>query len=171
MDDKEIINRVEQSDLLQIDIEDFYPAGERVLFDMKDVLFQELVLREKDFRAFVKKNDWTQYQDQFVGVYCSNDAVVPMWAYMLVSSELMPYAKKVVFGDKEDVEKAIYTDVFNDLNSDDYQDKKIIIKGCGRKNLPQSIYIDFFNRLQPHAKSIMFGEACSAVPIFKKKKA
>jgi hypothetical protein len=165
----EIINRVEKSAIEQVNLDDFYPKGERVAFDLKNVLVNEMVLIEKDFRAFVKNNDWSVYQDKYVYVICSADAIVPLWAFMLVVSTIKPYAKKVVMGNSQDLEKAIFNDIFDALDFTEYEDKSVIVKGCGHHPIPESIFVDFTNRLQDVAKNIMFGEACSAVPLFKKK--
>ncbi|WP_298556617.1 DUF2480 family protein [uncultured Algibacter sp.] len=165
----EIINRVANSKLITIDLEDFYPEGKRVLFDIKDWLFEGFVLREKDFRTQVAEFDWSQYQDNYVALTCSSNAIIPGWAYMLLSIQLEPYAKKVIVGDLENLETSIYQDIINNLNVIDYKDKPIIIKGCSNKPVPKNAYIMLSAKLQPLAKSIMYGEACSSVPLFKKK--
>ena len=165
----EIVNRVEKSGLLQVNLDDYYPKGERATFDLKNLLVNELILIEKDFRAFVKENDWSIYQDQYVHVVCSADAIVPLWAFMLVSSTIQPYAKKVVMGNRQDLEKAIFNDIFDALDFAEFDDKNVIVKGCGHHPIPESVFVDFTYRLQNHAKNIMFGEACSAVPLYKKK--
>src|SRR5690606_26125007 len=128
------------------------------------------ILIEKEFRAFVKENDWSVYQGQYVNVICSADAIVPLWAFMLVVSNIQPFAKKVVMGSKQDLEKAIFNDVFDALDFSQFDDKNVIVKGCGKHPIPESVFVDFTYRLQNHAKNMMFGEACSAVPLFKKKK-
>lgn len=165
----EIVNRVEKSGLEQVNLDDFYPKGERVSFDLKNVLVNEMVLIEKDFREFVKNNDWSIYQDKYVYVICSADAIVPLWAFMLVVSCIKPYAKKVVMGNNQDLEKAIFNDIFDVIDFTEFADKSVIVKGCGKHPIPESIFVDFTNRLQDVAKNIMFGEACSAVPLYKKK--
>ena len=165
----EIINRVANSKLVTIDLEDFYPEGKRVLFDLKDWLFQELVLREKDFRQFVSDHDWSQYQDNYVAITCSADAIIPAWAYMLVTIHLQPYAKKVVIGSLEELETLVYQNIISNLDNEDYKDKPIIVKGCSKKPVPISAYSMLTAHLKPVAKSIMFGEACSFVPLFKRK--
>jgi len=165
-----ITNRVENSSLIQVNLDEYYPAGERILFDLKNCLKDELALIEKDFRAFVVQNDWTLYKDKYVGIICSADAIVPLWAFMLIASKIEPYAKKVVMGDKTEIEKAIYKDIIDNLDFTQFNDATIIVKGCGKYPIPESVFVDFTIKLQGHAKSIMFGEACSAVPLFKRKK-
>ncbi len=165
----EIINRVANSKLVTLDLEDFYPEGKRVMFDIKDWLFEGFVLREKDFRNHVSKFNWDQYQDAYVALTCSTDAIIPGWAYMLLTVHLEPYAKKVVVGDLETLETSVYQDIINDVNIEEYKDKPIIIKGCSNKPVPQNAYILLTNKLKPIAKSIMYGEACSSVPLYKNK--
>ncbi|SFC93170.1 DUF2480 family protein [Algibacter pectinivorans] len=167
MEDK-IINRVANSKLVTLDLEDFYPKGNRVLFDIKDWLFEGFVLREKDFRAQVKTFDWSQYQDAYVALTCSSDAIIPGWAYMFLSIQLEPYAKKTIVGNLDNLETSIYQDIINSMDVSGYKDKPIIIKGCSNKPVPQNAYIMLSNKLQTVAKSIMYGEACSSVPLFKK---
>ena len=167
---EEIINRVENSSLIQVSLDEFYPEGERVLFDIKDFLKDEIALIEKDFRAKLKETNWTEYKGKYVGIICSVDAIVPLWAHMLVATYLKPEAKKVVFGNKEALEKAIFQDVFLELDFEQFKDATMIVKGCGKYPIPESVVVDFTIRLQDYAKSIMFGEACSAVPLFKKRK-
>ncbi|MEP3838843.1 MAG: DUF2480 family protein [Algibacter sp.] len=164
----EIINRVANSKLVTIDLEDYYPKGNRVLFDIKDWLFEGFVLREKDFRAQVKAFDWSQYQDAYVALTCSTDAIIPGWAYMFLSIQLEPYAKKTIVGNLDNLETSIYQDIINTIDVSDFKNKPIIIKGCSNKPVPQNAYIMLSNKLQTVAKSIMYGEACSSVPLFKK---
>lgn len=167
---EEIINRVANSKLKTIDLEDFYPAGNRVVFDIKDWLFEELILREKDFRAHVKNHDWSQYTNAYVALTCSTDAIIPSWAYLLLSTELQPYAKNVVIGNLELLETVVYSEIIQQLDLTEYKDSPVIIKGCSNKPIPPSAYTLLINRVQPIAKSLMYGEACSTVPLFKKKK-
>ena len=166
---EEIINRVAQSKLKVVDLEDYYPIGERFVFDIKDWLFEGLVLREKDFRQQVKDYDWSQHKDQFVALTCSTDAIVPAWAFMLLTIALEPYAEKVCIGDLEVLETTLYQDIINKLDVAPFEDKPVIIKGCAHKPVPVNAYIMLTDRLKPVAKSIMYGEACSSVPLFKKK--
>ena len=165
---EEIINRVANSKLLTFDLEDYYPEGKRVIFDLKDWLFEEFVLREKEFRSRAKEHDWSQYQGSYVALTCSTDAIIPGWAYMLLSTYLNPYAKKVVVGTAEVLETILYADVLKDLDVSQYENRLVIVKGCSRKPVPPNAYIQLINILQPVAKSIMYGEACSSVPLFKK---
>lgn len=165
----EIINRVANSKLVTLNLEDYYPNGKRVVFDIKDWLFEGFVLREKDFRTQVTEFDWSQYQDSYVALTCSSDAIIPAWAFMLLSIHLEPFAKKTLIGDLEALETSIYQDILNHLDVSEYTDKPIIIKGCAKKPVPQNAYIMLSNKLRPIAKSIMYGEACSSVPLYKKK--
>ncbi len=165
----EIINRVANSKLVTVNLEDYYPKGPRVLFDIKDWLFEGLVLREKDFRNQVSEFNWAQYQDSYVALTCSTDAIIPGWAFMLISIQLQPYAKRVIIGDLEALETAIYQDIITNLDVSEFKDMPIIIKGCSKKPVPQNAYIMLANKLKPVAKSIMYGEACSSVPLYKSK--
>lgn len=167
---EEIINRVANSKLITFDLEEIYPDGKRVLFDIKDWLFQELILKEKDFRESVKNYDWSQYKNTFVAVNCSVEAIIPSWAFMLVTSELIPYANKVVVGNLELLETVIYQELIGFLDLKDFANKSVIIKGCAEKPIPASAFAFLIEKLQPISKSIMFGEACSTVPLFKAKK-
>ena len=167
---EEIINRVSKSKLKTFDLEEIYPEGKRVLFDVKDWLFQELILKETEFREFVKNHDWSQYKKSFVAVNCSVDAIIPSWALMLVASELMPFANKVVIGDLELLETAVYQELISFLDFKEFANLPVIIKGCANKPIPNSAYAFLIEKLQPIAKSIMFGEACSTVPLYKSKK-
>ena len=167
---EEIINRVANSKLKTFDLEEIYPEGKRVLFDVKDWLFQELILKEKDFRTSVKNHDWSQYKNSFVAITCSVEAIIPSWAFMLVASEVIPFANKVVIGDLELLETTIYQELISFLDFKDYTDAPVIIKGCANKPIPNSAYAFLIEKLQPIAKSIMFGEACSTVPLYKSKK-
>ena len=168
--EKEIVNKVAESGLITINLEDFYPEGERVVFDMKEHLFEELLLKEKDFREFVKTNDWSKYKDKFVAITCSNDAIVASWAYMLVAGALQPFAKKIVFGNPETLETLLFHDSLLKINAEDYRDQRIIIKGCSDKPVPVSAYVELTSLLRPVVKSIMYGEPCSTVPVYKFKK-
>ena len=167
---EEIINRVANSNLTTIDLEDFYPKGNRIVFDIKDWLYEELILREKDFRESVKNHDWSQYQDSYVALTCSSDAIIPSWAYLLLTVELTPFVKKVVVGDLPLLETVIYQDIINQIDISEYKDKPIIIKGCANKPIPPSAYTLLIEKVKTVAKTIMFGEACSTVPLYKKKK-
>ena len=165
----QILNRVTNSKLITIDLEDFYPEGERLVFDIKEWLFEGLVLREKDFRQRVKIHDWSKYQNYYVALTCSTDAIIPSWAYMLLTTHLNPFAKKILIGDLEMLETSIYQDVIADLDISKFENKSIIIKGCSNKPVPKNAYLFLTSKLMPVAKSIMFGEACSSVPLYKRK--
>lgn len=165
-----IVNKVAQSGLITIDLEEFYPPGERVLFDIKDLLFQGLILREKDFREYIKNEDWSKYKDKYVALICSADAIVPTWAYMLLATHLEPFAKKVVFGNLETLETILYNELLSKIKIEDYKDARIVIKGCGNLPVPKAAYVQITSLLRPVAKSIMYGEPCSTVPLYKKMK-
>lgn len=167
---KEIKNRVAESKLVTVDLEDYYPKGKRVVFDIKDWLFQELILKEKDFREQVKNHNWEQYQDNFVALTCSVDAIIPSWAYLLITSQLSLFTQRIVIGNLIELETSIYQDIISTLPIDAYKDKPIIIKGCANKPIPETAYVQLISKLIPVAKSVMFGEACSTVPLFKSKK-
>lgn len=166
---EEIINRVANSKLKTFDLEDFYPEGKRVIFDIKEWLLEGFVLREKDFRKSAKTHDWSQYQDAFVALTCSSEAIIPGWAYMLLTTYLNPYAKKVVVGSPETLETLLYAEVFNKIDISEYKDQLVIVKGCSRKPVPQNAYLQAIEKLQPVVKSLMYGEACSSVPLYKRK--
>ena len=165
----EIINRVANSKLITFDLEDFYPSGKRVLFDIKDWLLEGLVLRETVFRENALAHDWSQYKDSYVALICSTDAIIPAWAYMLLSTHLNPYAKKTVIGDLQTLETILYTEIIAKLDLSNLTDKPVIIKGCSRKPVPENAYLFLIERLQPVVKSLLYGEACSSVPLFKNK--
>ncbi len=165
----EIINKVSNSKLITLDLEELYPEGERVLFDIKDWLFDQIILKEKDFRASVKSHDWSRYKNTYVALTCSVDAIIPSWAYLLLSSELAPYSKKIVVGNLELLETSLFQNIIQNLSIDSFKEKSIIIKGCAQKPIPPSAFSMLIHKLQPIAKSIMYGEACSTVPLFKKK--
>ncbi|RXP64511.1 DUF2480 family protein [Lutibacter sp. HS1-25] len=166
----EIVNRVANSVLKTIDLEDFYPKGERTILDIKGWLFHELILKENDFREYLKNHDWSQYQNKYVALTCSADAIIPSWAFMLISTYLNLYAKKVVVGDLVNLETSIFQDIINTFSVEEFIGKPVIIKGCANKPIPETAYIQLIEKLQPVVKSIMFGEACSSVPLFKQKK-
>ena len=165
---KEIVNRVANSQLINIDLEDFYPEGERVLFDIKEWLFAEQILKEKDFRKSVKNHNWNTYQNKYIALTCSTEAIIPSWAYLLISVELSPFAKKIVVGNLETLEISIFQEIIDGLPVKNYINKPVIIKGCSNKPIPETAYTLLIARLLPLVKSIMYGEACSSVPLFKK---
>jgi hypothetical protein len=164
-----IINKVAQSGLVTLDPASFYPEGERVIYDIKDNLYMGLILREKDFREFVKGHDWAQYAGKNVGVTCTADAIVPAWAYMLLANRLAPFAREVVFGDEDVLETVLFEKELAKANFEQYRDQRIVLKGCGDIDVPTSAYVELTKRLTPVAKSLMFGEPCSTVPIYKRK--
>lgn len=169
MEEQEIINRVANSVLQVFDLEDYYPEGERVSLDISQWLLEGFVLREKDFRESLKNYDWQQFQDSYVALYCSTDAIVPAWAYMLVTVYLQPYAKAILQGNINDINIQLYRDILSKLDYTEYSGKPVIVKGCSRKPVPQEAYVMALQHLMPVAKSLMFGEACSSVPLYKKK--
>ncbi|MFT5667197.1 MAG: hypothetical protein ACI9DK_001385 [Vicingaceae bacterium] len=165
---EEIVNRVVNSGLITFNLEDIFPEGERVLYDIKENLWQEIALKEKDFREFVKHHDWSTYQDKYVAIYCSVDAIVPTWAYMLLTTKLAPFAKKVVFGNLEELETILFEEAISKVNPNDYIDARVVIKGCSGKLVPPSAYVRVTELLQPVVKVLMYGEPCSTVPLYKK---
>ena len=165
----EIVNRVANSGLVNFDLEAYYPKGQRQLIDLKNWLFEGLILKEKDFRQAVKDYDWAQHQDQYVAIECSANAIVPVWSYMLISNAISPYAKKVVKGNLENLESLIFHELINTLDIIPFKNQRVIVKGCSNLPIPESAYVAITNKLSPVVKSIMYGEACSSVPIYKKK--
>jgi hypothetical protein len=163
----EIINKVANSILVVFDLEDYYPTGIRTQIDISQWLFDGFLLKEKDFRAELKNHDWSQYQDQYVAINCSTDAIVPAWASILVTIQLAPYAAKIINGIVEDLDSSLYEVILSKMDFSIYQDKPIILKGCSKKPVPMRAYILAAQYLQPFARSIMYGEACSAVPLYK----
>lgn len=166
----EIVNRVANSQLVTIDLEDWYPKGERITFDIAQWLYESLILKEKEFRKFVDDYNWSRHEGHYVALTCSADAIVPSWAYLLVSTRLSPYASKVVVGTPDLLETLIYQDIIAALDVKVYGDKPVIIKGCADKPIPATAYIALIEKLQPVVKSLMYGEACSSVPLYKSKK-
>ncbi|PHR10547.1 MAG: hypothetical protein COA40_13890 [Aequorivita sp.] len=167
---EEIINRVANSKLVTFDLEEIYPKGERVSFDISQWLLEGIVLRENSFREEAAQHDWSKYDNKYVALFCSTDAIVPGWAYLLLSLHLAPFAKKITVGTLEELESILFAEVLQNLDVSEYKDKPVIIKGCAHKPIPQNAYVLLAQKLQPIAKSIMYGEACSSVPLFKKSK-
>ena len=164
-----IVNKVTQSSLVTLDPAYFFPAGERIIFDIKDNLFHGLILKEKDFREFIKTHDWEQYTGKFVAVTCTADAVVPAWAYMLLANRMAPFAREVVFGNGDVLETVLFFKRLAQLDIEQYRDQRVVIKGCGDTPVPVSAYVELTRKLTPVVKSLMFGEPCSTVPIYKRK--
>lgn len=163
-----LINRVANSGLVTIELENFYPAGELARFDLKDYLYMELILKEKDFRAALAEHDWEQYRGKHLLVFCSADAIIPVWAYMLVASKVAGVVASVYQGEEAEFIQAYLLAAIDDLKPEDYQDKRLVIKGCSDKPVPAAAYLAVTAKLQPVAKSIMYGEPCSTVPVYKK---
>ena len=170
MDAKPLINRVAASGLITLNLEDFFPAGEIAVFDLKEYLFMELILKEKDFRKALKALDWSQYADKHLLITCSTDAIIPIWAYMLVTVYATPVAKSVFQGAPEEFYKKAFSETLNNLDISPYENKLLVIKGCSGKPVPTAAYVELTRLLQPVVKSIMFGEPCSTVPLYKKPK-
>lgn len=166
---EEIINRVAASALEEFNLEDYFPKEKVVVFDLKPYLFMELILKEKDFRENLQKTDWSVYDGKIVAVTCTTDAIIPMWAYMLVAANLQPYAAEVVFGDEATALKEAFLKRISSIDFNEFADKRVVVKGCGNLPVGEYAYLEITNKLRPVAKSIMFGEACSTVPIYKKK--
>lgn len=166
---EEIINRVATSALEELNLEDYYPREEIILFDLKPYLFMELILKEKDFREALQNTDWSVYQGKVVAVTCSADAIIPMWAYMLVASYLQPVAAEIVFGNKDAALKELFIKKIASIDVSQFADKRVVIKGCGNLPVGEYAYLEITKVLRPVVKSVMYGEACSTVPIFKKK--
>ncbi len=164
----EIVNRVANSKLITLDLEDYYPNGERIVFDIKPWLFQELILKEKDFRAHVKNHDWSRYKDSFVALTCSSDAIIPSWAYLLISTSLTQHARHIIIGDLQQLETSIFDTIISQIAIEQFKDKPVIIKGCSKKAIPETAYIRLIEKLQPVVRSLFFGEACSTVPLYKR---
>lgn len=163
------VNKVAESGLISIDLATFLPKNEVVVFDIKPFLFRELIVKEKEFRAALSELDWSTYKDKIVGVFCSTDAIIPMWANMLVASCLSNIAKAVFFGDENGVREQLLLQGINDIKDSDYTDQRVVIKGCGDLPIGASAYIAITQKLRPVVKSIMYGEPCSTVPVYKKK--
>jgi hypothetical protein len=164
-----LVNKVSESGLISFDLEEFYPREDIKVFDLKEHLFMGLILKEKDFRAALLATDWDRFNGANVAITCSADAIIPMWAYMLVASYLQPVAKNVVFGDEQQLINTLLLKNLEAVNGEEYTDKRVVVKGCGDVSIPETAYVEITNKLRPFAKSIMYGEPCSTVPIFKKK--
>ena len=165
---EEIINKVASSGLISLDLEDFYHPGDRVIYDLKDNLFMEMILKEKDFRAFLKDHDWSTYKGKNVAISCSAEAIIPTWAFMLLTLKLEPEANCVVMGSLEDLERKLYEEALSKLDLEQFRDTRVVVKGCSKVAVPTQTYVEITRMLQPIVKSLMFGEPCSTVPLFKK---
>jgi hypothetical protein len=163
------VNKVAASGLVTLNLEDYYPKGERLVYDIKENLFHGLILREKDFREFIKTHDWSQYKDKNVAIICSADAIVPTWAYMLLANRMKPYANEVVFGNLEVLESVLFTKALSKIDTAALNNERVVVKGCGEIPVPVAAYVELTNLLTPVVKSIMYGEPCSTVPVFKRK--
>ena len=162
-----IINKVAESGLITIDLEKYYPARDTAVFDLKDYLFMGMILKEKDFREALKNQDWSVYRNRNVAVTCSAEAIIPVWAYMLIASYLQPEAKEIVLGDEKDLHKHLFLKNIAAINTAEFADKRIVIKGCGETPIGDFAYMEITKLLRPIAKSIMYGEPCSTVPVYK----
>lgn len=164
-----IVNKVAESGLITINPETYYPREATAIFDLKDFLFMGLILKEKDFREQLKNYDWELFRDKYTAVYCSADAIIPVWAWMLIASYLEPVAKDIVMGDEKELHRQLFLKNLAAINLDEFRDQRIVIKGCGDTPIGDFVYLELTKLLRPVAKSIMYGEACSTVPVFKKK--
>jgi len=164
-----ITNKVAESGLITVDPASYIPQGETAVFDLKDHLFMGLILKEKDFRETLKKMDWEQYRDKNVAVTCSADAIIPVWAYMLVGAHLQPVAKEIVMGDEKELQRILFLKNISQINTDEFIDQRVVIKGCGDTPIGDYVYLELTKLLRPVTKSIMYGEPCSTVPVFKKR--
>lgn len=166
----EIVNRVAGSGLISLDLEAYYHPGERVVYDLKDNLYMGLILREKEFRAFLKEHEWSQYAGKNVAITCTEDAIIPTWAYMLLTLQLQPYAHMTVYGTLADLEEKLYFDAIAAINPEDYHNARVVVKGCSKVPVPTAAYVELTRILQPVVQSLLFGEPCSTVPLYKRPK-
>ncbi|MCC5927677.1 MAG: DUF2480 family protein [Cyclobacteriaceae bacterium] len=167
---EEIVNRVAKSGIITIDLDNFYDEINQVAFDIKPLLFQEMILKEKDFRSYLKEHDWEQYHDKHVSIYCSSDALIPSWAYMLLAVHLQPYAKSIGYGDKRQLEKQIFLYAIESLPIEEFRGARVVVKGCSKTEVPPEVYIRLTQRLKPLVSNLMYGEPCSTVPVYKEPK-
>jgi len=164
-----IVNKVEASGLVTLNLEDFYPKEAIKVFDLKDYLFRGLIIREKDFREALKNTNWQDFENMNVAVFCSAEAIIPVWSYMLVATYLQPVAKNVILGNEEKLIDSILQQNINAINGEEYRDKRVVVKGCGETPIPDSAYLKITTKLLPYVKSVMYGEPCSTVPVYKKR--
>ncbi len=167
---EDIVNRVAASKLISLNLEDYYPAGERVQYDLIDNLYEGLILREKDFRTAIKEHDWSQYKGKFVAITCTADAIIPTWAFMLIASKLEPFASDIVFGDLQFLNDHLIKEAIKKINPEDYRNAKVVVKGCGDLPITAGAYVEITKILTPVVSTLMFGEPCSTVPIYKQPK-
>ena len=165
-----IVNRIAESALITFDLEDLYQIGERKSIDLSQWLYEGLILKEKEFRGHLNAHEWSSYQDQFISLHCSTEAILPAWAFLLLTTYLQPFARKVVIGSIQDLEVQLFSEEIQLLDVTPFKDKPVIIKGCSDKTVPQDAYVKLITKLQPVVKSLFFGEACSSVPLYKRKK-
>ena len=170
MSEEGIINKVQQKKKIKIDLEEYFHLGEKVLFDIKSYLYEGIILKEKDFRGYLKEHNWEQYDGKNVAITCSVDAIIPTWAYMLVATKLGFHANLIVFGTFKELHAKIFSDAISQINAQDYAQSKVVIKGCGKLEVPVSAYVELTNKLLPVVSSIMYGEPCSTVPVYKQLK-
>jgi hypothetical protein len=163
----EIVNKVAQSGIVTIDPGEWFPEGDRVGFDISPLLFEGLLLREKDFREHIRSHDWSQYQNKHLALFCSSDAIIPRWAWMLLASAFQPYAATLVFGTLETLEAVLFRKVIEQIDPEAYRGQRVVVKGCGEREVPVEAYMELTRKLQPVVKSIMYGEPCSTVPVYK----
>lgn len=169
MQEELIINKVINSGLVTFDLEDLYHPAERVVYDLKENLFMGMILKEKDFREFLKNHDWTQYTGKNIAITCSEDAIIPTWAFMLLTLKLQPVANLVVFGSLEELENKLFFDAFNKIDLEEFRGARVVVKGCSKVPVPVAAYVEITRLLQPVVQSLMFGEPCSTVPLYKKR--
>lgn len=163
-----IINKVAESGLITLDLEQYFPKGETAVFDLKDYLFMGMILKEKDYREALKAKDWSVYKDKNVALVCTADAIIPVWAWMLAATYLQPVAKELVMGDEKELHKTLFIKNLSAVNVNEFEDKRVVIKGCGETPIPDYVYMEITRLLRPVVKSIMYGEPCSTVPVYKK---
>ena len=163
-----IINKVAESGLITLDLEQYFPKGVTAVFDLKDYLFMGMILKEKDYREALKAKDWSEYKDKNVALICSADAIIPVWAWMLAATYLQPVAKELVMGDEKELHKTLFLKNLSSINVNEFEDKRVVIKGCGETPIPDYVYMEITRLLRPVVKSIMYGEPCSTVPVYKR---
>jgi len=164
------VNKVAESGLITLDLEEWYPKEEVAVFDLKDHLFMGMIVKEKEFRESLKGFDWEQFRNKYVSVICSADAIIPVWAYMLVASYLQPVCLDLVIGDEAELRKQLFLKKLNTIKPEDYTDQRVIVKGCGDLPIGEFAYMEITKLLRPYVKTLMYGEPCSTVPVFKKSK-